>query len=384
MYSTCIFCNTGLGANQVVEEFPVGRRLAFDPGKGRLWVLCPRCRQWNLSPVEERWEALEALERLYRDTAKRYSTDQIGLARHDEGLEVVRIGRPTRPEYAAWRYGGELMRRRRKAVVLGTATVAAGAVIVGGVSAGLLAGGAFNVLNLGLNGTNLYRTHFRRALHLVGPDGTPLQVTEMQAKYAAVEPAEEAEGGWRLVVSAMPDTPEGRRDRRRRMLRGGLSAVSSPARNPKVALSGDEAVRVAGKLLPKLNRSGASSRLVGEAARFVEEAGSADDAFRKASGTVPSAWRALSAPMRASQNALYRLPGPIRLGLEMAAQEESERRALEGELALLEHEWREAEEIAAIADDLLLPDRIRHLLARRRRPRDSSAHRTGADTTEDR
>jgi hypothetical protein len=38
------------------------------------------------------------------------------------------------------------------------------------------------------------------------------------------------------------------------------------------------------------------------------------------------------------------------LALEMAVHEESERRALEGELALLEAAWREAEEVAQIAD----------------------------------
>ena len=40
------------------------------------------------------------------------------------------------------------------------------------------------------------------------------------------------------------------------------------------------------------------------------------------------------------------------LALEMALHEEQERRALEGELALLDAAWREAEEIAAIADRL--------------------------------
>jgi hypothetical protein len=39
----------------------------------------------------------------------------------------------------------------------------------------------------------------------------------------------------------------------------------------------------------------------------------------------------------------------------MAAHEESERRALEGELALLENAWKEAEEVAAIADNMFLP-----------------------------
>jgi hypothetical protein len=48
-----------------------------------------------------------------------------------------------------------------------------------------------------------------------------------------------------------------------------------------------------------------------------------------------------------------RLSASERLALEMALNEESERRALEGELAQLEQAWRDAEEIAAIADNLL-------------------------------
>ena len=59
MYSTCLFCAGSLGRNDVIERLPVGRRVAFDPSKGRLWVVCPRCARWNLTPFEERWEALE-------------------------------------------------------------------------------------------------------------------------------------------------------------------------------------------------------------------------------------------------------------------------------------------------------------------------------------
>ena len=39
----------------------------------------------------------------------------------------------------------------------------------------------------------------------------------------------------------------------------------------------------------------------------------------------------------------------------MAGNRENERFAFEGELALLELDWREAEEIAAIADNLVVP-----------------------------
>ena len=71
-----MFCKEPLGSNEVVvrpfrsaerlglidldEVFsrhldPVGRRLAFDPAKGRLWVVCRSCERWNLTPLEERW-----------------------------------------------------------------------------------------------------------------------------------------------------------------------------------------------------------------------------------------------------------------------------------------------------------------------------------------
>ena len=58
-----MFCQAHLGANDVVEHFPVGKRLAYDGERGRLWVVCTRCRRWNLTPIEERWEALEECEK---------------------------------------------------------------------------------------------------------------------------------------------------------------------------------------------------------------------------------------------------------------------------------------------------------------------------------
>ena len=110
-----MFCQKPLGANEVVETFPVGRRLAFDSARGRLWVVCPKCERWNLTPLEERWEAVEDCERIFRSTRMRVSTENIGLARHAEGLTLVRVGRPLRPEFAAWRYGDQFGRRQRRA-----------------------------------------------------------------------------------------------------------------------------------------------------------------------------------------------------------------------------------------------------------------------------
>src|SRR3954469_16366701 len=135
MYRTCLFCSSDLGHNEAVEHFPVGRRLAFDGDKGRLWVVCRRCERWNLTPLEERWEAIEECERAFRETTLRVSTDEIGLARLREGLELVRIGAPQRPEMAAWRYGDQFGRRRKRALLIGggIAAATAGFVIAGPV-----------------------------------------------------------------------------------------------------------------------------------------------------------------------------------------------------------------------------------------------------------
>src|SRR5438552_2100063 len=90
---------------------PVGRRLAFDPAKGRLWVVCKHCGRWNLTPFEVRWEAVEDCERLSRSTRLRVTTANVGLAQPIWGFELVRIGTALRPEIAAWRYGTKLLHR---------------------------------------------------------------------------------------------------------------------------------------------------------------------------------------------------------------------------------------------------------------------------------
>src|SRR5439155_23832473 len=64
-------------------------------------------------PIEDRWEALEELERLTTDRARLLSqTDNIALLKSGE-LDIVRVGRAKLAEEAWWRYGRELMRRRR-------------------------------------------------------------------------------------------------------------------------------------------------------------------------------------------------------------------------------------------------------------------------------
>jgi hypothetical protein len=324
MYSTCIFCNQSLGANTVLEEFPVGRRLAFDAAKGRLWVVCRKCERWNLSPLEERWEAIEAAERIYSELRMRVATEHIGLARHPAGLELVRIGRPLRPEFAAWRYGDQFGRRRKRALLVGGGALAAlGLVLTAGVATGVISAGLLGnsggFINLWTNGRVILR---------VPTDQGVLKYKRLDVNGSRLvrDPA----GEWVLTM--------GKRGKRERVFRG------------------EEAVRVAGLVLPKVNASGARSGQVQSAVGEIERAGGPDRFLDVVVTTPEAAGRGAARPERAGQ--LGSLPKPTRLALEMALHEEQERRALEGELKALELAWQAAEEVAGIADDLLLPESV--------------------------
>lgn len=61
-----------------------------------------------------------------------------------------------------------------------------------------------------------------------------------------------------------------------------------------------------------------------------------------------------------------KMSAPTKLALEMALHEEQERRALEGELWVLEQAWREEEETLEISDRLLLPEGADEFIERHR------------------
>jgi hypothetical protein len=338
MYSTCLFCHARLGANEAIEQFPVGRRLAFDPARGRLWVVCTRCGRWNLTPLEERWEAIEECERHYRDTRLRASTDHIGLARLREGLDLVRIGEPQRPEFAAWRYGDQFGRRRRRQYLkVGLGLGAIGAVLVGGVTAGVGLGG-FGYWVYMLGDRIVKGSPNKTVARLNEPGAPPITVRRKHLRHLSL-----ALGGsgdrWRLGV---------------------------PHHRQLVHFEGDTAVRIAGQLLPALNRFGGTSEQVSGAVSLLE---SEPDPVRYFGHVAGFGRGGVPEPGDGGGrgNRISSFPAPVRLALEMAAHEESERRAMEGELAALESAWREAEEVAAIADDMFLPQSITDFIDRHRR-----------------
>ncbi|MGD8867786.1 MAG: hypothetical protein PVI01_09150 [Gemmatimonadales bacterium] len=322
MYKTCIYCNRSLGGNESVESFPVGRRLAFDQAKGRLWVVCPECRCWNLTPLKGRWEAIEECERYYRDTTVRFSTDNIGLARLREGLDLVRVGKPLRPEFAAWRYGREFLRRR---IAVETAIAYDAFVAV------------YDAIVAAVTGRQ------RIVARVRAEDGSRLPLTREDLKGIRLV-ATGARAGWLLAVP-----------HRAGMARREWWSEYAGAASETTELRGSAALRAAGKLLPRINPYGGNDRQVRAAVEFVEQAGRLEGVFAAASGK-PGFRPGLLFDRDAT--VVKTMRPELRLGLEMAAHEETERRALEGELEELEEAWREAEQIAAIADRLLVPEEI--------------------------
>lgn len=322
MYKTCLHCKKPLGGNEVVEHFPVGRRLAFDAAKGRLWVVCRKCRRWNLTPLDERWEAIEECERFYRGTRVRTSTENIGIARLSEGLELVRIGKPLRPEFAAWRYGDQLGERMRR----------------------MIAGSAVGFPT----GVALYQVLSPWGLTLV-PVGLASVFWLQRRQVAKVRVSDAPEG-----AAAIPDNiarfridelstfrvlPDNREPGFRVEIRQG---------DRTAWFEGEAARRVAGAIVPLLNQWGATRGTVRAAVGEIES-------HSHPGRFLTEVAKQEYADRRGRMGFVRYMPKPTRLALEMSLHEEQERRALEGELWVLEQAWKEAEEIAAISDSLLLP-----------------------------
>lgn len=355
MYRHCLSCSGHLGHNERIEEFPVGRRLAFDPARGRLWVICPRCERWNLVPIEDRWEAVEACERLFRGTRLRFSTANVGVAEVPPDLGLVRIGAPRKPEMAAWRYGRYLRRWLPGPVdVMGRVERVADRAV--GMAAARLGIRRDYDLAMWLR----LRRRPDRIVALFDDQGVARAVRARHLETAELKRPDPGEP-WHLVV---------RHD-------GGSASVS-----------GDQGLAVAGKLLAVLNGSGASEDAIQYAVAKLEDAANPDGYFARVAAIALRCWwgrrpdNLLPVPIPSPttdaerlalhltkrsfwgrgglgsepETPLPRLPLVDRLALEMAAHEDTERRALEGELAGLERAWREAETLAAISDDLFLAE----------------------------
>jgi hypothetical protein len=310
MYRTCAFCNGNLPGDGGPSGLGVGQRLAFDEWKARLWVICPKCSRWNLAPLEDRLEKIEALARAAGEGRVAAATEQVALIRWQQ-YDLVRVGKPRRLEFATWRYGERLKARRREQLkfVLPVTIAAVGLAVAVNVTAG----GSLGVFvwNVPRGAQWLYtRMIGRRSVSVAEPPicercGSVLQVRARHIAYARV--VRQAQNDIALILSCPNCHAEGAmlvgRDAQM-ALRQGLTYLA-------VARSGRQRVE--------------------DAARLVEGAGGPEQLIHDV------ARRELT---------LRSLAPERRLALEMAVDERAE-------VAELERQWRDAEELADIADGLL-------------------------------
>lgn len=313
MYRTCLYCSSNLGTNATLETLPIGHRIAFDEAKGRLWVVCHWCAKWNLVPFDTRLETIDSCARLFRETRTRYSTDNIGLARHRSGLDLVRIGPALRPEFAAWRYGYRLARRRR------------------------------------WQGVPLVGTLLRLFEPAVAGEHSPVLrdpwtdqlVRVPRATLTAVTLVATDDWHWRLEVPYSSDP------------QGFLTPIDAPALPsirdvPTLGLFRDQAIFPAlGRILPAIDRMRPTRGQTQAAVQLLERVSHPEALFEYVAGK-----RLKYVTQR--RFVLSDVGQDIRLALEMGAHEETERRAMAGELKLLERDWQAAEALAAIADGLAI------------------------------
>ena len=266
MYTTCAFCNGKLDGDGGPSGLGVGRRLAFDEWKGRLWVICPRCSRWNLAPLEERWEKVEALARAARAGRVAAATAQVALIRW-QAYDLVQVGKPPRLELATWRYGERLKARRREQMkfVLPLTVAALGVAVAVNVAAG----GSFGVFIW--NMPNFARSIYtgmvgRRRIELVEPPvcercGAVLLLRAKQVARARLTTTQQAD---LALLLTCPNC-------------GGEAAM----------LTGPDAAAALRRGLTYLNLARGGRQRAADAARLVEASGGPDRLIRGVAKSRP-------------------------------------------------------------------------------------------------
>jgi hypothetical protein len=226
-----------------------------------------------------------------------------------------------RPEFAAWRYGGQLRKRlvRNGALIVGVGTAAVGlhaaavlATVVG--VGGVAALSAWEALRL-IRGQN----YVARV-----PTGKESILRSVEVRRKHLDKAYFFKRGKDDLFLELPSD------------------------QGVVTLPGERAIRALQYVLPAVNVLGGGRRQVSEAVQAIERAGDPHHFMRFASRRE----RFREAEPITEMDSMYRL------ALEIAVNEEMERETLQREVAQLALAWKEAEEIAAIADNMFLPESV--------------------------
>jgi hypothetical protein len=305
----CLFCHRPFPGNDELEQFPLGKRVAYDVQRGRLWCICEGCRRWTLAPFEERWEALEEIERSATDRGRLlHQGENIALLRVGE-LEVVRVGAAGLREEAWWRYGQVLQERQRNArgiVKRGRALYVAWLLLL-------------QVPVFGAWDGSLWIKRAKRARFGKKAWSGALECFECGA------PIKELKFDDRDAIQMIPGADA-------------LPAIALKCKRCSSGsgeLRGPAAVHTLRRLLAFHNFTGADEAGVEAAVVRIERSGSPTQLLQRCvEQRVP----------------VLRLPADAVLGVEIALNEANERALLALDVAELDARWKEEETIAAIVD----------------------------------
>ena len=344
-----------------MTRLPIGRRIAFDAKRARLWVVCPSCDQWNLVPIEERWEALEECEQLALGAEARADGGAIGFARTQGGLELLRASGFSDADIANARYGRRIEERQRllqaTVAALGLLAIALG-VRAAGASGSAIVGG-FVAAYAGYWLFIVWRSPVRGWLRVRGKSGRGTTLWPWN---------------WMRLRFAIPDPNK-------------PPVLYVPRLGADLTLRGEEAVEFLAALLPKINGADCVDASIRSAVQYVTAAEEEGRRLQKQAQRKTSRGKRKADPQshfrpweRLAESCLYHpltnVPPVRRLALEMAIMEEVEQRELARYAKTVGEVWNDEEEIAAIADDLLLAPQVSERLAMLQKARTSSASGT--------
>ena len=323
MYGRCLYCDHTLSPHGDLESTRDGVRFAFDPARARLWSVCDRCHGWNLCWRDERWEALDELERLARDSARvLYETDHVSLLQAGN-RQLVRVGPASRREEAWWRYGRRLRRRQER---FRSPLARIGAVTYSAVSALGVSMGFSGVTGDFRETTNRYADvlRWRRFGHTAWAGRAPcpncssvlIRLFFFRAPELILMPAE-----------------------------GGAAAIGMPCTRcdpwtveKTFRFDTSSSEPVLRRVLAWKNISGATRQELSRSIGLIESAGTAREFVKRlADQRLP----------------LHAMERTHHLALELAINERAEREQLAREAAALDVEWQRAEELAEIIDEEL-------------------------------
>ncbi len=325
----CLFCHVPFDEGWRFGGLPPAWRIAFDPGRDRIWIVCDSCYRWNLWPPEEQGGAMAALDRVATSRGQILArTENIALMAVGDVI-LIRVGKASLHERAWWRYGREIQTREMAFRSTGAriSAYAYGALAAVAESVGL-GDRNFKVrFEEGITAEVLRWRRFGWAAwfgRLRCPScGSYLRAARFDLSWWFY-PMLDEEGRLALGVPCPrcdPWTPE------------------------KIYhLQGYEAESVLRRVLAYQNITGADEKALEDAVREVEGAGSPEDFLRSVAREAPF---------------LRELGFPRAVGLEIALNEGVERRALEAEARGLEFMWRREEELARIMDEELDPRGLR-------------------------